>query len=384
MKQKELKYVGFYNDNNFNKHENRIHSLAVKNKMDYICSAIIRNNINIKIISPCWTNNTKGFFKGREYIKSKEITIKNFATFGSNNKILKKINKLFVALQLLFYLLMKTKRNEEILVYHSLALMIPIKIAKKLKRLSVILEVEEVYSKVWKGISNVEKENDYINNVADKAIFASDYLQQYFNNKKSVVVYGSYNYYVKHNVKKKNDETIDIVYAGSIDKTKGGAQNAVLSMKYLPDKYRLHILGFGDRLDIEELKETIKLINSYKGYECCKFHGSLEGKAFSEFLSKCDIGVNPQKQGDYMDTAFPSKILSYLSHGLKVVSTEIKSIKDSKIASFIVFSKSDKPEEIAKAINSVKLINENTNYKKNIIKELDMEFVRDISKLINT
>lgn len=378
MKNKrELKYIGFYNDNNFNLHENRNTSLAVKNKMDYICSALTRNNLKVKIISPCWTNNTKGFFKGKEYIKSNYITIKNFATFGSNNKVLQKINKFFIALQLLLYLIINTKRNEEILVYHSLALILPIKIAKKIKNLSLILEVEEIYSTVWKGTYDVDKEISYIN-MADKAIFASDQLQNYFKINKSVVVYGSYNYYDKKNFNKKLKKNIDIVYAGSIDKIKGGAKNSVLAMNYLPNKYRLHILGFGNNSDIEELKKLINYVNKEKGYECCRYYGSLDGEKYSEFLLNCDIGLNPQKEGEYMDFAFPSKILSYLAHGLEVVSTRIKSVEQSKVASRITFSKNDNPQEIAKSVLSIKIGNQNNN----IVRKLDKKFVSDIYKLL--
>lgn len=378
MKNKrELKYIGFYNDNYFNLHENRNTSLAVKNKMDYICSALTRNNLKVKIISPCWTNNTKGFFKGKEYIKSNYITIKNFATFGSNNKVLQKINKFFIALQLLLYLIINTKRNEEILVYHSLALILPIKIAKKIKNLSIILEVEEIYSTVWKGTYDVDKEISYIN-MADKAIFASDQLQNYFKINKSVVVYGSYNYYDKKNFNKKFKKNIDIVYAGSIDKIKGGAKNSVLAMNYLPNKYRLHILGFGNNSDIEELKKLINYVNKEKGYECCRYYGSLDGEKYSEFLLNCDIGLNPQKEGEYMDFAFPSKILSYLAHGLEVVSTRIKSVEQSKVASRITFSKNDNPQEIAKSVLSIKIGNQNNN----IVRKLDKKFVSDIYKLL--
>lgn len=382
MSSKELKYIGFYNDDKFNMNENRNTSLAVKNKMDYISSALVRNGFEVKIISPCWSNNAKGFYKGKEFNKSKNIIIKNFASYGSRNKLLNKIKKIFSAIQLLLYLLIETKKNEEIIVYHSLALMIPIKIAKKIKRLSIILEVEEIYSTVWKGIADEEKEINYINS-ADKAIFASDFLEKLFENKKSVVVYGSYNYYEKKIINEKKEDIIDIVYAGSIDKTKGGAKNSVLSMNYLPDNYRLHVLGFGSQIDLEDLQESIEALNNKKGFECSKFYGSLDGDAYSEFLSKCDIGINPQKEGEYMDSAFPSKVLSYLSHGLKVVSTDIKSVKNSKVSAYIVFTKSDQPESISVAVKSIKLNENNNKSNKNIVKELDKEFVQNIRNLFH-
>ena len=75
------------------------------------------------------------------------------------------------------------------------------------------------------------------------------------SNKNGVVVYGSY--HVKkerlHN-NKPIDSNIKLVYAGSIDDTKGGAYNAVETMKYLPTNYSLSILGHGDDNSINLLQ----------------------------------------------------------------------------------------------------------------------------------
>lgn len=377
---KKIKYIAFYNDDKFNKRENRNTFLSITNKVDYICSVLSRNGYEVQIVSPCWSDNCDGYYKGNKYSISDRIKLRNFATFGSNNNINKKAKHFFSAIQLLLFLLVNTKKHEQLIVYHSLALMIPINIAKFLKNLNIILEVEEMYTAVWGNKSNINKETRYINK-SEKYILVSDLLKNMFQNKPSVVLYGGYQVLNEKLGTKKKKNVIDIVYAGSIDSTRGGASNAILCMNYLPTNYRMHILGFGEQTSIYKLQKDIILINNKKGYDCCKYHGTLVGREYNEFLFNCDIGVNPQYQGKYMNTAFPSKVLSYLSHNLKIVSTEIKSIKLSQVAPFIVFSDSDKPESIAKSIISINL--KDMADSTNLIHKLDAEFVRDIKFLID-
>lgn len=378
-KNKTIKYVAFYNDDALNKAENRNTNLAATNKVNYVCSAITRCGYNVDIISPSWSQNASGYYKGNRYTISDNIELKCFATFGSKNKISKIFKQFFSALQLLLYLLFNTKKNEQIIVYHSLGLMHVVTIAKKIKHLNVLLEVEEVYTNVWEHKVSTKKEINYIQKM-EKYILVSDVLKKMFPNKPSAVLYGSYNVLDALQKDNQNIDKIDVVYAGSIDAVKGGAMNAVLSAKHLPENYFMHILGFGSQSAIGKLNEEIKLLNEQSPSERCKYHGILVGDDYRKFLFSCHIGVNPQHEGDYMNTAFPSKVLSYLSHNLKVVSTRINSIEISQIAKYITFSKDDEPKNIAKAIV------ESAHSKKvrhgNIVKELDNQFVDELKKLI--
>ena len=66
--------------------------------------------------------------------------------------------------------------------------------------------------------------------------------------------------------------------------------------------------------------------------------------------------------------------------GLKVVSTDIKSIRMSAVAEKIVFSKDDSPEAIAEAVMRA-ASKESLNAEKTI-KSLDEEFVKGLNSLI--
>jgi len=374
-----IKYIAFYYNDKFDSRENRNYHLSAVGKIDYICEALNRIGYDVDIISPSWTENSKGYYKDGIYNLTDNISVKTFSTFGSSNSIIKKAKQVYSAFQLLLFLLFKTKRKEQIIVYHSLALMLPIKAARFIKKLEVILEVEEIYTEVWKDKRPLIDEKKYIDR-ADKYILVSDVLKEMLPPRPSVVLYGAFNN-IKIKTKDKDDNrTINAVYAGAIEDVRGGALNTVRCAQLLPEGYRVHILGFGEDAAIAKLKGAIEAVNSKKGFEACKYHGTKTGEEYSDFLMNCDIGINPQFAGDYMNTAFPSKILVYLSHGLKVVSTDIKSIRMSAVAEKITFSKDDSPEAIAEAV--IKAASKENSNAENTIKRLDEEFVKGLNSLI--
>jgi penicillin-binding protein-related factor A (putative recombinase) len=94
----------------------------------------------------------------------------------------------------------------------------------------------------------------------------------------------------------------------------------------------------------------------------------------------CHIGLNPQNEGEYMNTAFPSKILSYLSHGLVVVSTRVRSIQESKISKLINFTEDDNPKSIANTIKAINIDKQPDNV--HLIKKLDMDFTKALGDLL--
>src|SRR5699024_7061448 len=88
---------------------------------------------------------------------------------------------------------------------------------------------------------------------ANYYIFVSDMLKEKLNKQssESIVLYGSY---CSNKLKKNTEEnhsSVKIVYAGSVERLKGGAFNAVSTMKYLPTKYILYVLGHGSENNIK-------------------------------------------------------------------------------------------------------------------------------------
>lgn len=383
MDRKSIKYVGFYDFPNSK--SNRVCNLAATNKMDYIASAINRAGYDVEIVSPSWMGDKSSvnFEKQNTVIANEGISVTFCPSWKTRNKLSRNIKIIVSLIWLFLYLLVKVKRSEKILAYHVQWISLPIRAAKFIKGFELILEVEEIYGEVWAESKKLHSLEKKLINCADSYIFVSDILKERINKnkvKENTVLYGSY-YNLPINKKDRNkSERIKLVYAGSIDSTKGGAFKAIEAMRFLPGNYELHILGHGAAKQIEKLQHLIGKVNDEKEQTTCIYAGTLHGVEYSNFLSQCDIALNPQNQGEYMATAFPSKVISYLSHNLHVVSTELKSIACSSIGEQVYFSMDDNPKSIAEAIMRVNI---NSDYDSiTLIKKLDVQFVKDIKKLL--
>ena len=378
---KTIKYIGFY-DLPTNSNE-RVSTLSGINKMDYITEAIIKAGYKVNIVSPSWGVDSlidKTNLKSKNIIIDENKSVTLFPTFKTGKGFLKPFKILYSLTYLFFWLLCNVKKNERILVYHSPSLSFPLLAAKVLKRFSIVLEVEEIYAEVWTKKISFKKWEWRLINAADFYICASDLLAQKIGSEKSLVVYGSYKLpdLTDFNFKRPG---VNLVYAGSIDTIKGGVFKAIESMLYLDKEYSLHICGYGSD---EQIKKTIRLLNKTNnnlGREACVFHGKLLGRPFSKLLNSCDIALNPQIEGDHMTTAFPSKILTYLSHNLHVLSTNINSIKASFFAPHIYFTQNDSPLEIAKTIQEIDIRKKKDNSK--LIKNMEDKLIDDMKKLFH-
>lgn len=381
VKKEEVKYVGFYNIHGSK--SKRIASLPGVKKMDYVSEAITRAGFSVNIISPSWMSkeSTTYFESQRSEKKNIDLTVTFTPSWKHKTQLGRYLKILVSIIWLFFYLIFTTKKDEKVIVYHAQLLSLPIILAKKIKKFHLVLEVEEIYSEVWKTSKLLNRMEELLLNNADSYIFVSDKLQKRFlyKNKESIVLYGAYERIDKFHNEVPKDNLTHIIYAGSIDLVKGGAFNAIKIIRELPNCYKLHLLGGGREEDIKLLEESIALINKEKKYDAIVYNGILRGAEFKDYLSKCDIALNPQNEGGYMNTAFPSKIITYLSHNLRVISTPIESIKMSKVSSYINFTESSNSGDFAKEIIELSLpVNKSDT---NIIKKLDKEFV-DYLKLL--
>lgn len=378
---KTIKYIGFYDLPT--KSNERVSTLSGSNKMDYITEAVIKAGYKVNIVSPSWGVDS---LIDKSNLKSKHITINEnkyvtlFPTLRTGKGFFKPFKILYSLTYLFFWLLRNVKKNERILVYHSPSLSFPLLAAKTIKSFSILLEVEEIFAEIWKDKFSLEKWEWRLINAADFYICASDLLAQKIGVEKSIVVYGSYNLpeFTEFDSKKTG---INLVYAGSIDTVKGGVFKAIESMAYLNEDYYLHICGYGSDDQIKDIVSIINKTNHSLGREVCIFHGKLLGEPFTNILNSCDIALNPQIEGDYMTTAFPSKILTYLSHNLHIVSTNVNSIKASVFAPHINFTKNDSPLEIAESIQNINL--DETKNNNQLIINLEMKLVKDLKRLFS-
>lgn len=276
---------------------------------------------------------------------------------------------------LFFYLLKHAKKDEHVYVYHATSYGNSILWAKSIKKFKLILEVEEIYSDVQvtaKRLRNYEKR--YFCS-ADAYIFSTDLLNKKLNQKLKpyLIIYGTYE--VENSISDKfSDNKIHVIYAGTFDIRKGSAAAAAAAAAYLGENYVLHICGFGSENDTACLLE---LINKSNRTNDCKieFHGLLTGNDYISLLQKCHIGLSTQEpSAQFNSTSFPSKILSYLSNGLSVVSIRIPAIETSPVGKCVMFYDEQNPIAIA---NAIKNANINTDFR-NIVLSLSKQYENSV------
>lgn len=279
------------------------------------------------------------------------------------------VNSKFVFLRVLGRFLYKhevkafIKKHDGIyVVYHSTFHYKINEWIKKYRR-KLILEVEEIYADVTqdkdarlKELRETDKADAYI---VPNCMMCPEVTR----NKKWALYHGTCKKEpVFENIF--NDEKIHIVYAGTMDPRKVGLMPSLDAALYLEEeKYHIHVLAVGYPDNQEKIKERISKFK--KPYCQISFHDPLDGDDYLSFIQSCEIGLYTQgKEAIDIDTSFPSKLMSYMSNGLRIVATKTKPLELSEISDVIYFSESNSGEDIAKVIKSIDFSDEYDGRKK--------------------
>lgn len=376
----KIKYICFY-DNSLNHSKGGKISPAATTKIEYIRKVLNNTGYAVSLISLC----TAGLFQVRtgKLISIDEInSLRFFFSIGRGNKFRNAFDILLTNLFLFLYLIFNTKKDEIVIYYHSIGFSNAIRLAKHIRKFKILMEVEEVYQHITKPRSILKNTELNSFTCSDAYIFPTALLSNKINlnNKPELIIHGSYNTY-DHNPACNFNSNIHIVYAGTFDIRKG-VLTAINSASHLPPNYHLHILGFGTNEEIETVLSEIKNVRTS---ECAvvTYDGLLTGSSYDDFLNKCDIGLSPQNiNNEYNDSSFPSKILSYMGHGLQVVSIKIPAIMESAVGNNVIFYESDNPSELAKAIQSVNIKTKIDS--RTILKQLNSELVKIIPTFLQS
>ena len=381
-----LYYIGFYaQQQNL---QNRHMILAAVNKMDYIIHTLKKSDVRQTIVSCCVTNDKKSY-SGMSQKIDENIILKTFRTFGRKNILTKAADIFFIKFQMILYLLKNVKKNDILLAYHSPFYCRELQIIKAVKKCRLILEVEEIYADV-SGIKKMRRKELDVCNSADSYIFPTRMLSDVVNpdNKPSVIIHGTYQVEPERkcnvfetDLQKGSARMIHCVYAGTFDPRKGGAIAAAAAAEHLPSNYHIHILGFGSKADTQNMKDIISKI-AKKAKAKLTYDGLLSGEDYIRFIQSCDIGLSTQNpDAAFNATSFPSKILSYMANGLRVVSIRIPAIETSAIGDYMYYYDKQTPQEIAKAIKAVDFSKAYDGRK--IIVDLDEQFIEDLKGVLN-
>lgn len=345
----------------------------------YMISVLYRLDPTTDFVSTAASNRQKGFFAAR-WASVNGIRVKLFRTSGARSKISRGVRWYLRQWRLFFYLLTHAKRDEIVIAYHALDTIGVITRVKKIKKFRLILQTEELYSDV-KPTIDAPKERKFVKQ-ADAYLFPTATMGKIGDNKPFIIKHGAYTIPQKCG-KSFDDGKIHVVYAGTFDPTKGGCQAAAAAAQYLDARFHVHILGFGTETETENIKTIVEKVS--KETQCVlTYDGLLQGEAFVEFLQSCDIGLSTQNpDAAYNDTSFPSKVLTYLSNGLKVVTIRIKALETSKVGDLLYYYDTQTPQSIADAIRLAATADDRQNGLDRIA-ALDIEFGKELGKLIQT
>lgn len=372
-------YIGYYNCDK-TRNENRIVSPAAESKMNYIISALSdATDEEFEVVSPAETRESK-LVRGRKFNLGDKAVLKTFTSFSSKNKLIRVLGHFVTKLYVFLYLIKNVHSDDHLIVYHSLLLMSLIKFVKKLKKCRLTIEVEELYSDVTEDEQLREKEISYLQ-IADSYVFITELLKNQVNTEKpSIISHGTYKP-VQESGYRFGDDKIHVVYAGTFSQTKGGVQVAISAAEYLDDNYVLEILGRGSQADTLEVEKKIEEVSDKT--KCrVNYVGLKTGDDFESYIQACHIGLSTQQaDAKFGATSFPSKILMYMSNGLRVVSVRIPAVENSLVGEHIYYYDTQDAEEIAQVIKSVKFDDEYDSRK--ILEELHKNFVVQLKSLLH-
>lgn len=365
---------------------NRSFSPAGVAKMDYYLSVLNELGYDTKIYSTCATNKL-GYQKSSNTTNYLGQPIHYRSSFGGNSPKFKFLDLIFGRILLFFHLLLcRNCKNKIFIVYHERLYTPIVKFASKLRKLNVILDIEELYSVAAnRSQKNVDKEIRSLNIKYVGYLFPTLRLRKvilrHLNINKNSFVVCSGNYQTFNTTSDEHRENT-VVYAGTFEAAKGSATMAIKAAKYLPASFTMYICGFGTIKETADIKCRIKKHNS--SAIGCKivFLGSLLGDDYTSLLSKGSIGLAIQNPNHELNnTSFPSKILEYLRFGLKVVSSDVDVVKEDKCSDLITFFAPYTPESLAKAIMSAN-IQPNID-SKHVLDKFHEEFKNQLNFLIN-
>lgn len=368
-------YVAFYarpDDNN------RRQNLAGVDKADYIIKTINDLGEKVIILSNAKTISNRGTRTEKRKLSKSGIYLHTFSSWRKGNRLWDVVNAAYGLVQLLSYLIVHVSREDTVCVYHSMGYRGLLAFVRKIKKFTYILEVEELFQYFAANKSGYKKKENNVFLEPDAFIFSNRITADEVNKegKSSVIVNGVYKNEKKVGEKHKND-TIVLVYAGSLEPQKG--IGIILDMaSHLNNEFELRIIGFGSD---EDINEVIKRVESLRGNgKKVIYDGVRTGRDYREYLQNCDIGLCIQDDTDEFNKfEFPSKVISYMANGLDVITNELIQIKTSEVAEYINIVDSNDAEKIAEYINNKKYQRFDA---REAIKRLDSEFHMNMSQLI--
>lgn len=138
------------------------------------------------------------------------------------------------------------------------------------------------------------------------------------------------------------------LYSGSLDHPRG-VDLLLKALNYLPERgWHLHVSGAGPLS-----REVKSLVATEQFSQKVSFHESLPDQEYRILVASCQVGLNCQRNSDPISgVTFPSKVFTYLSSGLLVLSSTASALKEI-CGGACVYYEEESPEALAAAMNSM-------------------------------
>lgn len=376
MMSKNVYYLTFYCDgDSLGKRE---YPKSAQTKIDYIISALNRCDVSATVLSASGAIANCHQASSMKRLSSMAL-VEYCASTGRVKGASRVINILMVLIQLLFKLL-RIKRDETLIVYHSPRFIWIVRLAKFVRKFKLILEVEEIYGEIFDKATLSARELRYFQ-LADAFILSTSSLDSLVNRfgRPSVVVHGAYTTNTPIRNESSQNDMIHLIYSGTFAQGKG-ASRAIEAMSFLPSCYVLHIAGYGTDIEQSRIQKQVEALSP-----CIRkrivFEGMLLGREYDDLLYECEIGLCTQDaKASYTLSSFPSKVITYLTHFLSVVAIRIPTLEKSDISDIIHFYDDDSPESVARAVLSAGRPNRLMIVRK--MAKLDEMFVERIRRIV--
>lgn len=362
--------------------EERVCHPAAYTKANYLFHCFSRLGYSLHILSAAQTRGVKSVGK-RVVQLDKTSVLELLPSGGRGNHVKNGVNRALFRLGLFVRLMRLVKSGDTLWAYHSLGLMTVLEWLKRCKDFRLILEMEEIYGDV-EGNNRISHREKRFARIADAYLFPTEKLNRLINpmEKPYAITHGTYCVAPSPTSASQDDGKIHVVYAGTMDPRKGGAFAAIDAAKYLPNHYHIHILGTGNADEVTAMERHIREIA-----ETCScsltYDGVFHDKKYTDFLHGCHIGLSTQDPGAaFNETSFPSKILSYMACGLRVVSARIPAVEQSDVGQYLYYYREHTPEAIAAAIRCVDLSDGYNG--KELLNRLDVGFLNDLRSLLES
>lgn len=382
---KRIKYIAAF-DIEANKGENRVNVLSSANKINYIITVLNQLGYGVDMISFSHTLNKK-CYAGKTIKWGENNTIKLFPTTWRGGALLKIVNLIVLYTSLFFYVLTHVRKNDTVIMYHSYSILW-LNVLFMFKKIHLIEECEEIYGDIFgkKWMSALEHN---LLTKAESYIYPTELLNSIVNIKQKpyLVVHGSYKDVGAQFFSDSKKEVVyfdpnlyHVAYTGILDPKKG-CMDVVKAAEYLDESYYIHILGFGDVEEIDMINQMIKKLELKTK---CKmsFDGLRKGQEYTNYLSHLNLGIcTLDTERQFINTQFPSKIISYMTAGVPVLCSAAKSIMTCDVSSAITFYKGNTPKDIAEGIEHARQKSAINTQK--LLEDCDAKFKKELNNLID-